>query len=748
MATSIGTAWIQIKPTTSSLKTAVESGLNGGHIGASFWSKFSATGVGAIAGIASKLTEKITGIVSSAFSGGMERADVLTRFPKVMEMMGYSASEANDVINKLREGVKALPTPLSDVVSYTQRLAGTAGGLKNASDWILAVSDAMLASGADSEAASRATEQFVQALQRGKPIGNDWLTVMEVAAPTMNALAKELGYAGAEMGGDFYTAWQKGTLATEDLMKALVKLDKEGGNSIDSLNKVARAATGGFKTSITVMGQTVENMISAVLRGDNNLESYVDDLTTTFNGLAPKLINAFVKVSLALASAIPEIIPPIIDALADSTPQFIEVISQILIKLSENLPKLINVIIDNLPAIVETLSAALANLFGSEAFMKAFAIIGGLVVGHKGLLLVANIGKKFLAGKFAKIFGEGIDVSLGKITTNIFGSLGKSIKNLIEPLAKTLKTVLKSVGEGIAGFFRAFANPEILIGAGIFAVAALAVAAAILAIGKAIEWAAPGLRVLMDDVIMPIANFLGDTVLALIDSITTAIIRLTNDAIIPLGEFIVNSFLNYINIISDATIRITNDAIIPLMNTLSGAFTQVLNTIANLITGTLYIALEGLRGIIDSIGNGFLKMGEAVKTALTGVQSVLRAFANIINSIAESLVAIVALATRQSVTYGRGFAYVTRAATGGYVDGIGTATSDSNLYALSKGEYVIKAAAARKIGYENLDAMNETGEINNNHTPINIVINGYNKSPEELANIVSRKIALKTQGVY
>ena len=87
-----------------------------------------------------------------------------------------------------------------------------------------------------------------------------------------------------------------------------------------------------------------------------------------------------------------------------------------------------------------------------------------------------------------------------------------------------------------------------------------------------------------------------------------------------------------------------------------------------------------------------------------------------------------------------------RLAGGGIVQGVGTDTSDSNLYALSKGEYVIRAAAAREIGYDNLDKMNETGKVNGGQTNY-FTINGYNKSPEELANIISRKIAFNQRGV-
>jgi len=45
-------------------------------------------------------------------------------------------------------------------------------------------------------------------------------------------------------------------------------------------------------------------------------------------------------------------------------------------------------------------------------------------------------------------------------------------------------------------------------------------------------------------------------------------------------------------------------------------------------------------------------------------------------------------------------------ATGGRVYGVGTTTSDSNPYMLSRDEYVLKASAAKAIGYENLDRMN------------------------------------------
>lgn len=184
------------------------------------------------------------------------------------------------------------------------------------------------------------------------------------------------------------------------------------------------------------------------------------------------------------------------------------------------------------------------------------------------------------------------------------------------------------------------------------------------------------------------------------------------------------------------------------MDTLSGGFAKIIREVANLITGVLHVALEGIANVVGKVGEGFTHMGQAIKTALDGVNGILGTFRDLILGIADAIVAVVALATGHSIDYGKGFAHITKAATGGRVFGIGTETSDSNLYALSKGEYVIRAAAAQQIGYDNLDSLNETGSLTASAPIYNITINGYDKDPEELANIVSRKIALKTQGVY
>ncbi len=60
---------------------------------------------------------------------------------------------------------------------------------------------------------------------------------------------------------------------------------------------------------------------------------------------------------------------------------------------------------------------------------------------------------------------------------------------------------------------------------------------------------------------------------------------------------------------------------------------------------------------------------------------------------------------------GHGSLKFTARAGGGPIGGIGTSTSDSNLIAASRGEYMFRALAARRIGIKAMEFMNRTGQL-------------------------------------
>lgn len=236
--------------------------------------------------IIAKGVTKVAQTISNQLGDAVIRADTLERFPKVMEQMGYSADVAEQSIQKLVKGVENVPTPLDRVVSGTQQLVAVTRDVDKASDWMLAVSDAMLSNSASAEKAQLGVYQFTQILQKGKPIGDDWRAIMEAAPGVMLELAEAMGYSSAVMGGDFYTALQKGEISIEGMMDTLVKMDKEGINGMDSLKTRAETASSGIETTVTLLKQNVSNAIRDII-----LEIGTDKIKDAINSIKDVLVN-------------------------------------------------------------------------------------------------------------------------------------------------------------------------------------------------------------------------------------------------------------------------------------------------------------------------------------------------------------------------------------------------------------------------------------------------------------------------
>lgn len=574
--TNLGTAWIQIKPSMKGMTSSIRSELSGvgEEEGSKFGAKFStgfAAKVGIISGITQQIFSKAWNTITGQIDDAITRADTLERFPKVMEQMGYRTDDAAAAIEKLRDGVKEVPTSLADVVAGTQRLVSVTGNVSKAADWTLAISDAMISNGANTQTASAAMEQFMQVIARGKPYGQDWQSILTAAPGTMDKLAKSLGYTSASMGGDFYTALQNGTLSIEGMMDALVKLDQEGTDSFTSLHELAKTSSGGIETAMTTMRQSISNAIVSIIQ-----EIGPENIIGMINGIKDALIG--------IVNVVGTVITFIQSNWETLAPIFTAVISFL---------------------------GALAVIFEARKIYKGLEGVFNLINHHPIIIMIGLI--------------------VAAISTLIVH---------FDEIKAVVETVFGAIGEAIGGFA---------------------------------EW------------VGGVFNGIWETI--------TGIFSHIGDFFVGVWNTITSIFVNVGTFIGEAV---------------SGAFKSVVNGILGFIEGFVNTPINILNGFLDLINGAFGWLG----VNLSHIDGI----------------------------------HLPRLYTGGIVEGIGTDTSDSNLYALSKGEYVIRAAAAREIGYDNLAKMNETGEVSGGQT-VNITINGYNKSPEELATIISRKIAFNQRGV-
>ena len=575
--TTLGTAWIQIKPSMKGMTSSIRSELSGvgeaegANVGGKFTTTFAAK-MGVITGITQQIFSKVTQTISNQIGDAVTRADTLERFPKVMEQMGYSAEIAQSSIQKLVKGVENVPTPLNEVVSYTQQLVSVTKDVDKASDWVLAVSDAMLSNSASAEAASNATYQFVRVLTKGRPEGENWSTIMEAAPGVMLELAESLGYTSAVMGGDFYNAFQKGEVSVNDVMDALVEMDQKGINGFASLQERAQTASSGISTTMTRMNQSISNAIRDIILeiGSDNITAAIDGIKNALVGIVQTIggVVTFIQTNWAVLSPI-------------------------------------------FAGVMGFLTSIVA-IFAAQKVYTGLTVLFALIKAHPIIMIISAI-----AGAITILITHWDEVKATVET--VFGAMGEVIGNF----ATWVGGVFNGIWETVTGIFS------------------------------------------------NIGQFFSDV-----------------------WDNITRIFVNVGTYIGDAV---------------SGAFKAVVNGVLSFIENFINTPVNILNGFLDVINDAFGWLG----VNLSHIDGV----------------------------------HLPRMYTGGIVQGIGTDTSDSNIYALSKGEYVIRAAAARDIGYENLERMNQTGEITGNGQTNYFTINGYNKSPEELANIISRKIAFNQRGV-
>lgn len=674
MATQVGEAVIKltfdgkdVKASLNKVESTAES--SGREAGTKFGDALTVAAGNLISKGLITIFSKIRGGLDNAIA----RVDTLKNANKVFTAMGYAADATSDSMDTLTEYLDGLPTSMTTAVQGVQSLAASFGGIEIGTQTFIDMNNAGLAFGATTEQIEGAIMQLGQLSLDGPLDAATWNSLRNNGfGPVFAAMAKDAGTTVGELKSQF----GKGGKTVDDFLKELHKLSVDGGGDMESLTELARKNTDGIGTALENVENRIGKAIAKVIDhiGSEKIAQIINDISSKFTELADIVIGIFDFVEQHW-----DIISPIIEALLKIGAAIIAI--NLALKAYHKIQTMVN---------------SVMSIFGKT--------ING--VGSSIAKASQTFNKSPIAGAVEKV--GGIFKKLGEVIKNVATSIGEILKALANAIMEPLKIILKGLGEAIAGFFKAFADPMILLGALAFVAAAAAIAAAIYLIGTAVGAIMPVLLDLFNNIIMPIAQFIANTLLSLIDRLTNSAILLTNNALIPLGEFLTNAFINIIESVAKVINSLTQNALIPLINTLSGAFTSIVNSVANLITGVLNAALRGIAEVTVAVGDGFLKMGQAIKTALSGVQGILSAFVDLFKSAAASAVAMVAMVTNHSINYGSGYAHLF--AQGGLVVGPGTGTSDSIPAMLSNGEFVINASSAKAIGYDTLEMLNSGGK--------------------------------------
>lgn len=213
---------------------------------------------------------KIAGVITNHVEPAVSRLDTLNSYSKTMSALGFSTDEATDAQERLVKAIDGLPTTLDGIISWQQQFTALSDDIDGATSLTIALNNATLAAGKGQEAANSAMANWYSIISAGAPDAQHWGSIYSTMPAQMNQLAQAILGTTAKA-DDLYAAWKEGTVTTEDVTAALVKLNKEGLEGISSFEDQAQIGAQTISTAYgnigTAISRNVANVID-VLNGD------------------------------------------------------------------------------------------------------------------------------------------------------------------------------------------------------------------------------------------------------------------------------------------------------------------------------------------------------------------------------------------------------------------------------------------------------------------------------------------------
>lgn len=386
--------------------------------------------------------------------------------------------------------------------------------------------------------------------------------------------------------------------------------------------------------------------------------------------------------------------------LIDATKQF-----------GENLKPVIRDILNNVGAIIDEYI---------PGFTDDVKQVFDFVKNNKQLVIdaIKAIGLALVTIRIGTFIGD-LSKSIGNIKDTAKGA-GDAIKFIwsgndkgfggLVGMGKRLAPILSTVGAFLA------ANPIVLI---IGAIVAVVVALVVL-YNKS-----EGFRELVNGIVSAVVGFIQGAI-ATVVSFFQGMWGLITGIIGGIVGFVQGVWGAVVGFISGIPGWVNDNVIQPVVGFISGLWNGITTGVQNVWNGAMSI-VGGIANwiktnVIDRIVGFFQTGWNAVKSGVQalagGIKSVFNTIAGIIkwpiNTIIDGINTVIKKINGLKVPdwvpviggAHTNFPTIPKLATGGYVGGVGTGTSDSNMAWLSRGEYVVKADTVRRYGVEFMDALN------------------------------------------
>ena len=327
----------------------------------------------AIGNIIADLARIATESLKEIAKAGVEYNAQIEKYQTALTTLTGSAEEANKIIEQIKKDAASTPFDVNGLVQANQLLISAGVSSDKAREDILALGNAISATGGGNEELQRMAVNLQQIKNVGKASALDIKQFAYAGIDVYGLLADSMGITREEA--------SQLDVTYEDLTKALRKAAEDGGKYAGAMEAQSRTFNGQVSNLKDNLDQLIGNAMTPLfnlLRDDilpivNELIQGEGDVNELLTNLSDKLIE-FVGNTLAkLLDMLPQLVDlginiviSLIEGIAKQLPTLVPKIADVIVKITqtitEHLPEIIQAGTDILSALIEGLTNAQDDL--------------------------------------------------------------------------------------------------------------------------------------------------------------------------------------------------------------------------------------------------------------------------------------------------------------------------------------------------------------------------------------------------
>ncbi len=252
-----------------------------------------------ISDIGSELMNKITLPIVGLTTAGVTLNANIEKTTKSFENFLGSSEAAEKAVNQIRQDVKGTVFDSTSLLKANQMLISTGKSADEARTTIMALANAVTATGGGNDELVRMASNLQQISNAGKATSMDIRQFAYAGIDVYGILADEMGKTTEEI--------KNMDISYEDLSKALQKASREGGKYAGAITSFSETLTGQVSTLKSEVQEGLMDLTKSLLPTVKKVVSTIRDVIKNFSKLNDSQKETILKIGL-IAAALPPLL--------------------------------------------------------------------------------------------------------------------------------------------------------------------------------------------------------------------------------------------------------------------------------------------------------------------------------------------------------------------------------------------------------------------------------------------------------